>query len=204
VAALATLSALSIAFADVQIARWVSVRPEGVRAFFGTGTGWLDVVSAKVLPDSVRALALFILAVLAWTKPVWRPLAKLLVLVALCHVLSHLGAGMMKPVFGRLRPYQIADAGWVDQYFAGGSSFPSGHSAFYWGIAMPLAWALPRWRLLVLLPPLFVTAARVMTNNHFPSDVLAGAGVAFVVSAPLILLFERKAKLEPFGRMPAP
>lgn len=195
VALLAAFSALAIGLADVPLARWVAGLPVGVHDFFAEGTGWLDHLSGKAIADTCLGLTLLVAAALAWIRPTWRPLAKLLVLVALSNLLSHLVAGSLKPVFGRLRPFEIAEQGWVDRFFAGGSSFPSGHTAFYWGIALPLIWALPRWRLVLLLPPLFISVGRVFVNHHFAGDVLAGVAIAYAVSGVLMAAFERKAKL---------
>ncbi|NOT31099.1 MAG: phosphatase PAP2 family protein [Planctomycetes bacterium] len=198
-ALLAALAALAIVFVDVPLARVVARLPGGVHAVFREGTSALDFVSGKAFADTGLGSCLLVLALGAWLRPAWRPLAKLLVLVALSNLLAHLLAGVLKPVFGRLRPFQIEASGWDDRFFAGGSSFPSGHTAFYWGLALPLAWALPRWRWVALLPALFISAARVLVNHHFAGDVLASMAIALAVSAALIALFERGAKLAPFG-----
>ena len=87
-----------------------------------------------------------------------------------------------KNVFGRLRPQQVLDAGdWTQPlWFAGGGSFPSGHSAFYFGLLLPLAAACPnRWlRALLLAIPLYVVLARIDLARHFLSDVAASALIA--------------------------
>lgn len=198
-ALLAVLAAFAIVFIDAPLARAVSSLPEGVHVAFREGTNALDFVSGKAFADTGLGLCLLVLALGAWFRPAWRPLAKLFVLVALSNLLAHFLAGVLKPAFGRLRPFEIETSGWDDRFFAGGSSFPSGHTAFYWGLALPLAWGFPRWRWVALLPALFISAARVLVNQHFVGDVLASMALALAVSAALIALFERGAKLEPFG-----
>lgn len=91
--------------------------------------------------------------------------------------------------FGRLRPYQVFASGdWSNVWFAGGGSFPSGHSAFYFGLFLPLAAAAPKvWQRAVLLAiPVFVVIARIDLGMHFLADVsasaLIAASVALVVS----------------------
>jgi len=91
--------------------------------------------------------------------------------------------------FGRLRPYQVFASGdWSNVWFAGGSSFPSGHSAFYFGLFLPLAAAAPMiWQRVVLLAlPAFVVIARIDLAMHFLADVsasaLIAASVALIVS----------------------
>lgn len=87
--------------------------------------------------------------------------------------------------FGRLRPQQVLDGGdWSHVWFAGGGSFPSGHSAFYFGLLLPLAAACrsPRLRAVLLAIPLFVVAARIDLGKHFLSDVSASALIAALYS----------------------
>lgn len=66
---------------------------------------------------------------------------------------------------------------------AGGSSFPSGHAATSFAGLAVLGAAFPR--LLPLLVPLAAAVAfsRVYVGVHYPTDVLAGAGVGLAVGA---------------------
>jgi len=83
-----------------------------------------------------------------------------------------------KDVFGRMRPFQVLASGdWSHVWFAGGESFPSGHSAFYFGLLLPLAAACPiRWLRIVLVAiPIYVGLARIDLAKHFVSDVAASA-----------------------------
>lgn len=90
-----------------------------------------------------------------------------------------------KITFGRLRPQQLLESGDWSQalWFVGGGSFPSGHSAFYFGLFLPLAaWAPRIWqRILLLAIPVFVVVARIDLAKHFLSDVSASALLAALV-----------------------
>lgn len=86
-----------------------------------------------------------------------------------------------KSAFGRMRPIAWIESGELSPlWYVGGGSFPSGHSAFYFGLFLPLAAAAPRaWQRGILLAiPLFVISARVDMGKHFPSDVAASALIA--------------------------
>ena len=90
---------------------------------------------------------------------------------------------LAKDYFGRLRPYELLSAAdGARAWFASGSSFPSGHSAFYFGLLLPLAAACPirwlRWVLVVI--PLYVVLARIDMAKHFLSDVCASALVVSI------------------------
>jgi membrane-associated phospholipid phosphatase len=97
-----------------------------------------------------------------------------------------------KELFGRLRPHQVLASGdWSHVWFAGGESFPSGHSAFYFGLLLPLAAACPiRWLRIVLVAiPVYVALARIDLAKHFVSDISASAlmvSIYALVAASLI------------------
>jgi len=97
-----------------------------------------------------------------------------------------LGAMVLgKDAFGRLRPFQLLDGGdWSHAWHAGGGSFPSGHSAFYFGLLLPLAAACPRaWQRVVLVAiPVFAILARIDLEKHFLSDVAASALIAALLT----------------------
>lgn len=188
---LAVLSALSIAFLDVTVARAVAEMPESLHAFFRTGTHWIDVLSTKKLLNSALGLALLTLAAGLWRQPERRALAARLAVVGLGNMLAHLVVGLLKPQFGRLRPYQI-ESDYIDRFFAGGRSLPSGHTAYYWGFALPCALLFPRARFAVLAPATFIALARVLVNDHFVGDVLASLAITAAVTAGLLALLERR------------
>ncbi|HMG47847.1 MAG TPA: phosphatase PAP2 family protein [Allosphingosinicella sp.] len=90
-----------------------------------------------------------------------------------------------KPLFGRLRPFQALQGGaWHDRWFMGPDygSFPSGHAAFYFGLFVPLALAAPRWGLPLLAVPLLIALERVISLDHYLSDVAASMALAALLA----------------------
>jgi undecaprenyl-diphosphatase len=55
-----------------------------------------------------------------------------------------------------------------------GNSFPSGHAALLFPIAMTLWFYDKRWGTLYFLAGIIMSAARVMSGVHWPFDVIAG------------------------------
>jgi len=101
----------------------------------------------------------------------------------------------LKDVFGRQRPYELfAHGDWSQAWFAGGNSFPSGHVSYFWGLFMPLMYLFPRWRVPLLLVPLFIALARIDTSFHFLSDVLASIALAALVTLLAAMLCGRWIK----------
>ncbi len=67
-------------------------------------------------------------------------------------------------------------------------SFPSGHAATAWGLALGLSFAFPRGMLLFACFAGLASLQRITSGAHFPTDVLAGAAIAFAITALLLPL----------------
>jgi capsule assembly protein Wzi/PAP2 superfamily protein len=80
----------------------------------------------------------------------------------------------LKYSFGRQRPLDDQGRG---EFFKSGASFPSEHVAAAWSIASIIAheYPGPLTKLLAYGAAGLVSYSRVKANQHFPSDVLAGA-----------------------------
>lgn len=74
-------------------------------------------------------------------------------------------------------------AGLVGGYGHHVQSFPSAHSATAVGLAIGLSFLYPRGRWLFAAFAILAMLQRLEADAHYCSDVLAGAGVAFVVAA---------------------
>jgi membrane-associated phospholipid phosphatase len=106
-------------------------------------------------------------------------------------------AWQIKDWFGRLRPFEVLKTGdWDHVWFAGGTSFPSGHNAFFWGLFLPLAYAFPRYRIPLLILPVFIAFARIDENYHFLSDVLSAITLAALITLLGAVVFGRWIKPE--------
>jgi membrane-associated phospholipid phosphatase len=82
--------------------------------------------------------------------------------------------------FARARPYQ--DSGRA-QFFHGGTSFPSDHAAVSWSIASVIAheYPGPLTQILVYGLATAISASRVMGQDHFPSDVVVGSAIGWLI-----------------------
>jgi undecaprenyl-diphosphatase len=92
-------------------------------------------------------------------------------------VLSVAAATVLKPTFGRLRPSETDDP---DQWRKGGRSFPSGEVASITGVVTPYVLAYGHdtpavWALELL--PLYDGIARIKSQGHWQTDVLAAFGI---------------------------
>jgi hypothetical protein len=94
---------------------------------------------------------------------------------------SMIVSGVMKLAFQRARPNAM-NAG---SFGAGGSSFPSEHAFAAWSIASVIAheYPGPLTKLLVYGAAAGITFSRVAAREHFPSDVVAGGALGYVLGS---------------------
>ncbi len=88
---------------------------------------------------------------------------------------------VMKYSFARERPYQGNGSG---AFFRGGTSFPSEHATAAWAIAGVIAHEYPGTfpRLVSYGLASAVSFARVHGRQHFPSDVLVGSALGYLIA----------------------
>src|SRR5437763_12618749 len=83
---------------------------------------------------------------------------------------GELAADALKGAIPRARPHVHALVARPHTH-----SFPSGHATTSFACATVLAWALPRFRVPILVLAAAVAWSRVYVGVHYPLDVLAGA-----------------------------
>jgi membrane-associated phospholipid phosphatase len=194
------LTLLSIFFLDQPIAAFVQKVGGRSSVVLQQGTSLLEVASG--FPIARFALSYALLGaglILSFWKST-RAAAWTLLFIGCSQFVTRIAAGTLKGVFERLRPYEVIQAGdWDWKFFGGhGNSFPSGHGAHFWGLFFPLAFLFPRYRIPLLIIPLFISVARVGVNDHWCSDVLGSIVVAATVTLLFIWIFRMKpAQTEP-------
>ncbi|OXM88328.1 phosphatase PAP2 family protein [Paenibacillus rigui] len=89
--------------------------------------------------------------------------------------LSHIPVALIKRKYPRLRPYLVVPDTHTCKKPLSDPSFPSGHTAAIFSVAVPLACATP-WLAPVVLPlACLVGMSRIYLGLHYPSDCLAGS-----------------------------
>ena len=134
-----------------------------------------------------NGLTLVLLCIGLWgigylrTKKVWQQ-AGIDGLVA--HGLAGLATQILKHLIGRPRPrFTHQDAFEYGPSWQGGlDAFPSGHAAASFAVATVLARYFPAWRGFWYGGAIFVAVARVAGGSHFPTDVLGGAVLGFLIA----------------------
>ena len=190
------LTLLSIFLLDQPIAVWAQRAGGRESPLFLQGTHWLEVASGFPITRYFLAWLLLGAGALLFISKSTRPAAWMLLFVGTTHLVTRVTAGTLKNVFARLRPFEVIEAGNWDWNFFGerGSAFPSGHAAHFWGLFFPLAFLFPRYRLPLLIIPLFISVARIGVNDHWTSDVIASAAIAALLTFAFIALFRMTQK----------
>lgn len=89
----------------------------------------------------------------------------------------------------RPRPYQVRQDIWLVgkplDYF----SFPSGHTLHAVAFGMVAIFYYPIYALIVVPFMIMVAMSRVILGLHYPSDVLAGAAIGYLLAQISFLLF---------------
>jgi membrane-associated phospholipid phosphatase len=188
------LTLLSIFVFDQPIAGFVQRVGGRESVILQEGTHWLENASGLPIARYFLTYLLLGLGAILFLAKNTRPIAWMLLFIAVAQLVTRLTAATLKGVFERLRPFEVIQAGnWDWRFFSGhGNAFPSGHSAFFWGLFFPLAFLFPGYRLPFLIIPVFISIARVGVNDHWGSDVIASAGLAALITLVFIWIFQMK------------
>jgi len=189
----AVLAAAGLVGLDKAVASWVATLP-GKGGVLHDGVALLDLATLKNNSTFLLGPILLMVAAALLVLRSTRPMGWTMLYIGSVQFVSTVVADLAKPQFGRFRPSEaLADPGGADLWFVGGNSFPSGHTAFYAGLFFPLMLVFPRWWPLFTIVPLFVAAQRIVSNDHYLSDVGASFTLAALTTVALAAIL-RKAQ----------
>lgn len=141
----------------------------------------LDTVMSSVTHIGDSALIFMAFGAILMISPKYRRYGVAIILAsALCYIIGNL---TIKPIVGRLRPFEIDPSVTLIIDHPRGFSFPSGHAmtSFAWATVLccipmrPLVKAVP-----IALASL-ISFSRLYLYVHYPSDVIVGAFIGIVI-----------------------
>jgi len=112
---------------------------------------------------------------------------------------SGLLTDLLKLLFGRARPVLLlrtGDFGWHPPGLTAKlRSFPSGHANTVTAMALALGMLVPRLRTALMALVALSLFSRIAVGAHYPSDLIAGAAIAFATTFLLREVFARRGLL---------
>lgn len=149
---------------------------------------WLAIFLAKYLPYVLVLGAL----VFALKQSFWKTRVFVFTFIALNVILSRgIFTEVIRFVYERRRPFEVLD--FTPLVPNGGPSFPSGHAAMFFALALAILYLHKKLGWWYLVSAFVVSLARVFAGVHWPSDILGG----FVVASLSFWLI--KNLLQPFS-----
>lgn len=110
--------------------------------------------------------------------------------------LAMLMTGGLKTAFGRARPFQELGSRDFKMFKGIQDSFPSGHTTVAFAFLTPYAEYLgPPYSYLLYFLASSTAFARLYRDVHWLSDVVAGAGVGYIVGKSLVRLHKKRRKI---------
>ncbi len=180
----------SIAVVDRPLALFIANQLDGVTRAAGAFTLALEWIFAFDLSKYLYAFLLLLIGVGFHVVQRSMARARYFYFVGTTLLLSRVISGTLKNVFERVRPFEwIKSRAPADFFVDGGSSFPSGHAAFYFGLFLPLAIIFPRHKWLFLAFAFIAALARVFDVDHYLSDIIVSALVAWLLAFGLAKAF---------------
>ncbi|WP_250957355.1 phosphatase PAP2 family protein [Rhizobium sp. CG5] len=171
---------------DQPVARWVTSLPSWLQ----TVGIWISEATSPVfvLPLIFGTSAFALL----YAKARQKPASTFGVFCLCCGVAAVLSSLLVKNIIGRARPAALH--GWdtslfkpfaFDDAFA---SLPSTQAAFAAAVACSAAIQFPQYRVILLTAGALTCAARIFAGEHWPSDVIAGWALGWLVTLALLKL----------------
>lgn len=138
-------------------------------------------------------LILFFLAFLFFSSFPKRQKIKVFLVAFSSMVIARFGiVSLIRFFYHRPRPFIDHN---VNQLIVNNNlSFPSGHAAFFFALAMVVYFYNKKWGIWFFLAAILMGLSRIIAGVHYPSDIIGGAIIG-IFTAYLIFYFSKKLKI---------
>jgi membrane-associated phospholipid phosphatase len=188
-----SLITISIIQIDRPLAIFIETHFPALQETFRKILATIEFMDAYPISRYIIAIVIVVTAVILLLRDKTLQRAKVFFFIGATMASSRLTTAILKSVFDRNRPHAFISDRSVRDFFGSGDSFPSGHATNYFSFFLPLIVIFPRYKWPLLIIPVFVALQRVVVNDHYLSDVIAGTLVASLMT----LLFQRIFKIHP-------
>lgn len=190
---------VAIFFVDRPLALWIDANLHGVQPVFVEITHYTELLTGFPISKFLPAFVALSIGIGFHVITRSNSVARYFYFVGLTFLFSRIVAGTLKNVFLRSRPvvllkdHEMTNTFFVDE----GNSFPSGHTAHYWGLLLPLAFLFPKFRITILAVATLLSLGRVIVNDHYLGDILASGLIALWVCIIFKKLFVDRFEIKP-------
>ncbi len=137
---------------------------------------WLGIFFAEYLGYFIVLITIFIL----FKEKNWRQKIYFFALAGLSVILARgIITEIIRFFYERPRPFLTLQIQPLIEHNLT-SSFPSGHAAAFFALALAIFYFNRKWGWRCLIFSLLIGAARIFTGIHWPSDILAGAVIGLL------------------------
>lgn len=152
---------------------------------------WLDAASIFFARHFEYVLLASLVVMLAMDyKKYWKAVAVALAGAGLVRIVL---VELIRVAWFRPRPFVFHEANVLVPYNIAEASFPSGHASFYFAIAAVLYGYNKKIGAFFYIGSALIAASRVLVGIHWPSDILAGAGLGIVAGWAMQKIFKKSA-----------
>lgn len=102
-----------------------------------------------------------------------------------------LNSGVLKELFGRIRPCRVLDDINLLIGCGAGKSLPSSHAANMYALATVLSFYYRKYRIVYFSIAAVIAFSRVYVGVHYPFDVLCGGIVGTITGSVVLFIFNR-------------
>lgn len=158
---------------------------------------WFDDIIVFFAKDFGYLLILLFIAILIFDKKLIGSKKKIFLFVATSVFLSRLViTEIIRAFYCSPRPFAVDTVNQLLIHDYTGS-FPSGHAAFFFALAMAIFFFQKKWSILFFTGAVLIGLSRVIAGIHWPLDILAGAIVGIISALVIYSLFKKRLQKSP-------
>ncbi len=150
---------------------------------------WLDAVMKYITHLSDGGAIWVVAAIVMMFIPKYRRYGVILSVVLISGAV--LNSLILKPVIGRARPFEALEQIMLLITPPGDASFPSGHTLVSVSSAIVILRANKKLGIAALVLAVLTAFSRMYLYVHFPTDIIAGAVLAIVISVAGLAIFDK-------------
>lgn len=151
---------------------------------------WIIIFVADYSQYLLAAVFLLLLFYSTWSG---KEKIKIFLVTALSMIISRFGiVELIRYLYHRPRPFVAYS---VNQLVSNGSySFPSGHAALFFAMAMAIYFYNKKWGIWFFIAAILMGISRVIAGVHYPTDILGGAAIGVIIACAIFYIFTFSGK----------